>query len=268
MRYILALALLLAATAQAAACPGAEPCHVAGGSYHAVPPPGWNGTTPLPVLLYYHGYRQSGAEVIGNPDVAGPAATAGVLLVAPNGIGGSWAHVGSPSSARDEMAFLDTMLADLERRFPIDTARLWVSGFSQGGSMAWDVACYRGDRFAAFFPAAGAFWRPQPERCPAGPVDIMHAHGRDDPVVPMTGRPIRQVFHQGDVARGIELWRRADGCPAEPDRTAMVGPAHCRIWSACESGRAVGLCLHDDGHMVPDGWLAWALARAAALPAR
>ena len=42
---------------------------------------------------------------------------------------------GSPENHRDEFAFVKAVLDDAEARYPIDTRRLWASGFSQGASM-------------------------------------------------------------------------------------------------------------------------------------
>ncbi|EDP61816.1 putative polyhydroxybutyrate depolymerase [alpha proteobacterium BAL199] len=192
----------------------------------------------------------------------------GVLVIAPDGVEGSWAHQGSPSSRRDENAFLDALLADIARRWPIDPARRWASGFSQGGSMAWHAACYRGRSFTAFFPVAGAFWRPHPASCSGGPVNLLHTHGTADTVVPMAGRPIRQTFHQGDVREGIEFWAAQDGCTAGPARIETVGQLNCEIWSPCAGGREVRLCLHPGGHMIPSDWAEMALTWAERVSAR
>lgn len=235
---------------------------VDGGSYVARPPVGWDGRGRLPLLVFFHGYRQQGSTVMTIAELTAAADRHGALLVAPDGLEGSWAHQGSPSTLRDEAAFIDTLLADVGQRWPVDTARRWAGGFSQGGSMAWHAACFRGSSFTAFLPVAGAFWRPHPDACPGGPVNLLHTHGTADTVVPMTGRPIRDRFHQGDVRAGMALWREQNGCAAGPARVAAVGGLNCEIWSGCASGRELRLCLTADGHMIPKGWpeaaLSWA----------
>jgi polyhydroxybutyrate depolymerase len=254
--------LLVGAPALADDAAAPTPIEVAGGSYHVSAPPGWDGKSPIPVVIFFHGYGQSGEVVIKNRRLTEPFGKAGVLLVAPTGLGKSWGHVGSPRRMRDENAFIDAMLADVTARFAVDPDRIWASGFSQGGSMAWDAACYRGDRFDAIFPIAGAFWRPHPEACSSGPVNLFHTHGTGDKVVPMTGRPIAGAFHQGDVMDGIALWKDANRCPAEPERVETMGDLRCEIWSDCESARALKLCLHPGGHIVPEGWIEMAVAWA------
>jgi polyhydroxybutyrate depolymerase len=232
-------------------------CHeVEGGRYLVLEPAGWDGQSDLPMLLYFHPYNGSDDSARSRGWLKDELDARGILGVFPNGIRGTWAHVGSPSSARDELAFLDAVLADVEARWPV-AGRL-ASGFSQGGSMAWDAACYRGDRFDAFLPIAGSFWEPLPETCPAGPVNLRHTHGLSDGTVPMEGRPIGQM-QQGDVLEGMAIWRAVDGCAEEPDRTETVGVSTCQIWSSCGSAHELSLCLHDGAHEIPTGWVSESL---------
>ena len=260
---------LLCAGAVARAEPGcgaALACSVADGAYHAVPPAGWDGAAPLPATVFFHGYSSSARQVVDNEALVRAFSDQGVLLIVPDGRNGTWAHVGSPSSARDELAFMDAVLADAKARWPIDEDRLLVTGFSQGGSMAWDLACYRGDDYAAFAPIAGAFWEPLPRACPSGPVDLLHVHGLADTVVPMAGRPIREAFRQGDVGQGMALWRAHDGCPAAPSGSEEVAGLRCEVWDACASGRELRLCLHGGGHDLDLRWIGMIHRWAARLP--
>lgn len=237
------------------------------GAYRAHVPASWDGRSALPVLVFFHGFGQSGDLIMENTGFMDLADRRGLLVIAPHGQEKRWAHQGSPSRARlrDDDAFVAAVLADVKRRWPIDPARVWASGFSIGGSMTWHLACFSGDLFTAYMPIAGAFWRPHPDACPSGPVNLMHAHGTGDTVVPMTGRPIREIYHQGDVMRGIAFWRDQDGCPAEPTEVTDAGDLRCEIWRGCSTGRQVQLCLHPGGHMIPKGYMARALDWAEGL---
>lgn len=256
---LVALSVGLTGPAAASDCGGAErPCTVGTGRYYAAPPPGWDGESPLPAVIFFHGYRSSGANAIANDALRQAVHAAGYLLVAPDGLAGTWAHVGSPSDRRDEMAFMDDVRADLMARWRVDSDRLLVTGFSQGGSMVWDLACYRGDAYTTFAPISGAFWQPLPDHCPGGPVTLRHVHGTADTVVPMAGRAIRETFRQGDVREGFALWRRHDGCAATPDRKINLGELRCQVWTDCDGG-ALQLCLHDGGHRFRAAWVAEAI---------
>ncbi len=257
-----ALLLLTAAgTAQA------EPYGVETGTYRAHVPAGWDGATPLPLLMFFHGYGQDGAAVMGNAELMTLADEQGVLVIAPDGQEKRWAHQGAPlrERLRDDDAFVRAVLADAQRRWPVESRRVWASGFSIGGSMAWHQACFQGGLFTAFLPAAGAFWRPHPQSCPSGPVNLMHVHGTADTVVPMQGRAIREVYHQGDVLEGMALWRDRNGCADAPSAVTEAGDLRCEIWRRCGSGKELQLCLHPGGHVIPKGYMAKAIAWAKAV---
>jgi len=233
----------------------------ADGSYRAVEPPGWDRRSALPLVLFLHGYGQSSADMVGDSGVAAAATSLGALFVAPDGLHHAWAHVGAPTRDRDDIAFLGAVITDAERRWPIDAAKVYASGFSIGASMVWDLACHAAQGFAAFLPVSGDFWLPYPERCESGPVNLRHVHGLADTTVPMAGRTIRGRFTQGNVDKGWGILRATDGCAVAPDRTASEdvhaweGKLACRIWSSCQSGRQLELCTHSDGHDMEPAFL-------------
>ena len=233
------------------------------GTYRAVVPPGWDGKQKLPMVLYMHGYGQSSGEVTGTDDLVASVTSLGMLFVVPDGVAHGWSHVGAPRHNRDDLAFLHEVVADAEKRWPVDPAKIYAAGFSIGGSMVWDLACHAPQGFAAFLPVSGAFWLPYPEHCEGGPINLRHVHGLTDTTVPMKGRTIFGSFTQGDVMKGWEILRATDACGPTPDRTAKEEDLNCQEWSPCGSGRSLELCLHGDGHdMEPrylHGGLIWAM---------
>jgi polyhydroxybutyrate depolymerase len=267
-----AAVLLLMLAPAARVLPPCDPCTIADGSYRAIAPPGWNGTDRLPVLMFLHGWRANGSDMVSDPAVAGPTAALQFLLIAPDGAGGGWSHVGAPSRGRDDIAFLGAVLADVRARWPIDPRTVVAGGFSIGGSMVWDLACYAADAFTAYLPFSGGFWGPLPEACTAGPVNLRHVHGRADTTVPLAGRTIGGRWRQGDILKGFAVWRAEDRCPVAADRHARDGDLDCDIFSSCGGGRTLQLCLHPRGHTIEpvwlDGGLRWALALSAGPAAR
>jgi polyhydroxybutyrate depolymerase len=244
--------------APARACPGLEPCRVEGGAYLALPPPGWDGVSRLPATIFFHGYGSSAAAVAGDPSFRAAFAREGVLLVLPDGLERTWAHTGSPSRARDEVAFMDAVRRDLLARFPVDPDGLLVTGFSQGGSMVWELACHRGGRFAAAYaPVAGAFWEPLPATCPGGPIDLRHVHGTADGTVPLAGRVIRGQFGSAtSSADGRAAGDERLCCSVRPGVVEEAADGlRCEEWDGCAvGGRELRMCLHTGGHILPEGW--------------
>lgn len=249
--------LVVAAAAAHAAgdttCGEATPCEVEGGTYRAYLPAALEGESDIPALIYFHGWKGSAEGVMKNEGLKQAADELGVLLIAPDGAGNTWSFPGSPSNNRDEIAFLKAVLDDVETRFPIDPDKTVATGFSMGASMAWFAACYLGDRFAGFAPIAGAYWNPIPTDCPSPVPNLIQVHGTSDTVVPMKGRPIREVYRQSDVGDSLQTWVQRASCEVTPMPTEMGGLT-CEQWRGC-GGKLIELCTHPGGHMVKPEWI-------------
>lgn len=252
-------------------CPKDAGCAVATGSYRIVLPPQADRERPLGAIMYFHGYQGSAEETIADPGLLAVARRLGVALIAPDGAGHTWSYPGSPARNRDEFAFVGQVLDDVSARFPVDPRRFLASGFSQGGSMVWYLACRMPARFSAFAPIAGAFWEPLPERCDGPRPPLIHVHGTSDMTVPLAGRVLRSGARQGDVFRSFATLAPG-GCTAawaEAARTVSQSKElACRIASGCGDSARLELCFHAGGHWADPAWVerAWRLTMPAGPP--
>lgn len=247
---------LFGAGAGAETCGAGGRCAVEGGYYLAAPPPEWDGAAPLPVIVYYHGWNASPEGAFRNRALVNGAHRRGALFVAPHAPTGYWRQIGGgrAEAGRDEAAFARAVMADVARRWPIDPERTLASGFSRGGSMVWNLACYTGELFRAYAPIAGGFWRSTPEACPSGPAAIRHIHGTADRVVAFDEVGI---YNSRPIPEQIDLMRVTGGCRAEPaPAPARDERLTCERWSGCADQAVVELCLHPRGHSIPAEWVA------------
>ena len=189
------------------------------------------------------------------------AAAQGCAFVAPDGRDGSWSHDNSPSSDRDETAFVSALLDDLDRRYGFGPDRVVVGGFSQGASMAFHVVCHLGDRVAGAVTFAGVFWAPlpAPADCAGTPPAMVHFHGRNDTVFPLAGRPIGERWRQGGTRESLAVLSERAGCSLAAGPPITVAGLTCAVSAGCERG-GIALCLHDGGHEVRAEWLDAGLA--------
>jgi polyhydroxybutyrate depolymerase len=223
--------------------------------YRVLPPQSWDGKTPIGVFIFVHGHRSSAAEMIGYRELADAAHGLGLMLVAPQGQGDSWSTPGSPGEGRrDELAYMSGLLDDLARRFPLDSKRVVGSGFSQGASVIWEIACRGDGRFSAFVPVAGVWWQPMPKDCTAPPRPMLHIHGTADTVMPMTGRNLRDRWKQGDVMQAFATMRQVHACPSSPIVSQQLGSLSCSMENGCGSGKKLALCLHPGDHHTNPSW--------------
>ncbi|WP_254055693.1 PHB depolymerase family esterase [Ruegeria sp. EL01] len=182
-------------------CHGETACDLGDRSYHVLEPDGWDGETPLPVLLHFHGWARQGTVVVKHERIAGATKRRGVLLVAPNGLGKSWNFWASDTG---DVGFADRVLDDVAKRYPIDPERIYVSGYSFGSAMAWRYVCQSGNDTAALLAVAGSIR--QTETCPQAPRQVRHVHGLDDTVMDFPFGP------GGDATYPVALWREMYGC--------------------------------------------------------
>lgn len=153
---------------------------------------------PAPLLFVLHGF---GGTAEGMREYAGVEAVVeatlddGAIVVYPNGTGieeglpQSWNAGGccpfSIYDMVDDVAFFDQMISSLTSQYDVDQERIWVIGHSNGGMMAYRLACELSSRVTAIGVAAGALMI---DSCtPSREVSAIHVHGDLDNVVPIAG---------------------------------------------------------------------------------
>lgn len=253
---------LIFAAGSALACQLDVPCFVGERSYHVKEPDGWDGQSPLPVLIHFHGWQRTGALPVQHQRISGATRRRGVLLIAPNGNNKTW-NFWSPET--EDVAFAEEVLEDVIRRYPIDTDNVYVSGYSYGSIMAWRVACDRGTQMniRALLGVAGTL--DQDENCPQAPQEVRHVHGFKDTVLAFPYGP------EKDPTYPVALWRQRLGCadPGESkgDWSVVSFLTLSRMeWAACNAGSMVALDTHIGGHFIPHGWIGRQLDELLDLP--
>ena len=137
-------------------------------SYLLYKPSGLPPAAPLVVVL--HGFGAGPEFSVGR--LAGiPADSEKFVVAYPAGIGASWnagtACCGPASNQQiDDVGFIAQVVRDIGAKVPIDNRRVYVAGMSNGGMMAFTLAC-NSDVFAAI----GAVCNPTGAVQPA-PADI------------------------------------------------------------------------------------------------
>ena len=270
---LLAAALALLPATGAGAC-GPAPdvaCEVPLGRYRIALP---DGVETPPAMLFLHGWGHSADGVMANPAMIERLAGRGYALIAPDGLvieqmagRRTWDILRRSGHPRDDIDFLDQVLEDAAARHGVDRGRILLAGFSNGSTMAWNVACLAPRTARAYAPVGGALWEPMPERC-TGSVDLLHVHGWTDRVVPLEGRPLGGAIVQGDVWKSLALLREAGGCDnLQPEVATAQDDIWQRHWTDCAGG-SILLQLHPGGHMIPEGWIFGALDWFEGLPRR
>jgi len=206
-------------------------------SYQVDVPAGAERAAALPVVIVFHGGGGSADSVRRQTRMSTKGAAEGFIAVYPQGSGGiagrlrTWnagTCCGRAMQQRvDEIAFIAALLDDLQATVAIDRARVYATGISNGGMMAYEVACALADRIAAIAVVAGEMTAL--DRCrPARPVAVLVIHGSADRNLPIDGgigAKALAAHEVRSVASAIDFWRRHDGCLYRDFRSGRVRPS-------------------------------------------
>ncbi len=229
--------------------------------------------TGLPVVLAFHGGGGNAGQFRGSNGLVRVGEEHGFIVVHPEGTGllglrtwnagfccGRAAELGV-----DDVGFVATLLDDLARRTPIDRDRVYATGHSNGGMIAYRVAAELPGRLAAIAPVGGARLADNLDN--AEPLPLLHLHSRTDPRAPYDGGlgpPFPGTQHRTThppVEDVLAQWRALNGCSGDPVLLeSRVAPdpgldaghrADHLGWHDCTRGPPVELWLLDGpGH----GW--------------
>jgi polyhydroxybutyrate depolymerase len=243
-------------------------------SYYVHVPTGYDGVTPLPVVLALHGAFSTARDLERYSGLSRLADRHGFLVVYPQGIGlgdlfRHWNSGHCCGKARkldlDDVGFALSAVDDVARRNPVDRSRVYVMGHSNGGMLAYRIAAERSDVVAAVAVVSatigGTPSADEPEWTiprPAHPVPVLAVHGRADENVPHDGG--RGSGSHGtsttiSVARSINLWVEADACDPRPQvEMTHDGRVERQTWFGCGDDTEVVLySLEGWGHEWPGG---------------
>ena len=127
-------------------------------------PTGYNNSNNYPIILAFHGGGVLGYQSIQYQSrLSQKADTSGFIVVYPEGakIAGNrtWNAGGccAPSTTFniDDVGFVNLLLNNLFANRPIDTTRVYATGFSNGALLCYRLANQLAHRFAAIAPVAG-----------------------------------------------------------------------------------------------------------------
>ncbi len=245
--------------ATARACGPETKCEINGGYFHSALPAA---PKNAPVVIWLHGSSGRAERAVRANGMQRNFTKQGFVFVAPQGRPDpsrperrGWNVTDGHDQPRDDIAFLTAVIDDVVKRYGTDPSHVLLAGFSRGASMAWDYACANPDKIAAVAATAGGFWEPFKPEC-AGPVHLFHTHGFKDQMVPLEGRKVswRGVsFHQGNILKGLDIWREVNGCTGAADSNSVKDNHWEKRWTSCNAG-SIRLQITPIGHGIPKGW--------------
>lgn len=222
-------------------------------SYELHIPSSYDGRSPLPLVLNFHGFTSTGTQQRGYTRMDETADSEGFVVAYPNGLQHSWnagVCCGDASMNEvDDVGFTRAIIEDLGARGCFDLSRVYATGMSNGGFMSHRLACEASDLIAAIAPVSGVLGLPPDDCNPPRPVPLIHFHGTDDFLVPFEGGGLAGSI---PVPASMDFWIEHDACSGEAEVTFSEGMVTCETWDQCADDASVTLCtVEDGGHCWP-----------------
>jgi len=237
-------------------------------------PKGFNGRKPAAVVMMLHGGGGTGRGAMRETGWTEKADQAGFILIFPEA---SRRDQSEPANFRqnpqlwndgsmrfstrvDDVGYIGSLIDDLNGRLSIDPRRIYVTGFSNGASMAYRLGQELSHWIAAIAPVAGALWNQnlKLER----PVPLLYMTGSEDKLNPLEGG-MPQLATGGQKLGGrakppvkdqIKRWAAALECRSASrtiyDKNGILG----KVYPDCNgTSTVVFYIISGAGHTWPGG---------------
>jgi poly(3-hydroxybutyrate) depolymerase len=188
-------------------------------------PTSYDSTHAYRLILDFHGAGGKDTDLAPSYFGLFDLANNSTIFVAPSADGGYW-------DATADLGFVDQILAAVEADLCIDTSRVELEGFSQGGAMVAVLACQRPGVFRA---AVG--------------------HSRGGLTAPSSCEPIPYLGSLGlsDIsgnsqATQTDPFAKWNGCTVTTMPLASSGSHVCTSYTGCPAADPVTFCSFDGPH--------------------
>ena len=140
-------------------------------------------TKRWPLILFLHGAGERGTNIWvvakhGPPKIDTTATNLPFIIVSPQ----------CPEGKIWSNDLLLALLDDIERKYAVDTRRVYLTGLSMGGFGTWSLGLSHPERFAAIAPICGGGELITPllaDKAQLASLPVWAFHGAKDPVVPV-----------------------------------------------------------------------------------
>lgn len=209
-------------------------------------PPAQKGAVPLVIAL--HGLNQAVEGVRRSLAMEPLADRENFAVLYPMALKGHWSfdeslpvRLPEKDERIDDVGFINAIVDKLLAEGSVDASRIYATGLSNGGLMAWTLACHMSERLAGVAPLISGMVDHQVEHCsPTRLVPLVVIAGTEDWMQPYDG-VITEYFRLLSIPETLEFWRRQRGCtnydvnmidsrePSDQTRAMILD------WTTCKS---------------------------------
>ncbi|MBC8098436.1 MAG: dienelactone hydrolase family protein [Armatimonadetes bacterium] len=223
-------------------------------TFTLVLPPDYDSAQPMPLVLSLHGVFSDAAQQQVYTGWDALAARETVIIAYPNGTGFPRRWFGDFGNFdNDELnasvRLMQALINELSANLCLDPARIYINGFSNGGGLAYKVACTLSQTVAAVGIVSGAFPTQNAACDPTRSVSIIVFHGDADRVVPYDGSADTH-----SPAQFAAEWGARNGCDPTPESLEPQGAVSGVRYVGCtDDAEVVFYSIAGGGHNWPGG---------------
>ena len=237
-------------------------------------PSGYDGNKPAAIVVMLHGGGGTARATMLETGWAAKSDREGFLVAFPEAVPADPSKPGKFSgnpqtwndgSGRfissklqiDDVGFINAVLDDISARCNVDQRMIFITGFSNGASMAFRTGLELSGRVASIAPIAGHLYI-QGAKLP-NPVSLLSIYGLNDPLNPAGGGNVVH-FLLGDLGYrppledSITNWAGLLGCKGRPSTILDANGVKGYKFGPCDGGsEAVYYTVEGMGHTWPGG---------------
>lgn len=213
-------------------------------------PESYDGSTPFSLLFALHGNGGSAGQ-FHSPTLDLRAEELQFIVVYPDGYQGSWEVGPGYDNGVDDKGFFKALIADFSSQYAVDRDRIYVTGHSLGGFMAYRLGKTLSDELAAIAPVSGMSLYALGEKEGVSPLAVMHIHSLNDSVVPYAGHRDSRLPSAED---SVNYWKDVNDASLPQDYFSIPGVMTGTLWSPEEGSFDVAFLQYKKGgHSWPTG---------------
>jgi polyhydroxybutyrate depolymerase len=225
-------------------------------TYYLHVPASYQPSQSVPLLLAFHSRTTDGKEILRTSQFVAWAAEMNFIVAAVNGAvyegASSWNAGNCCTNAttyeENDVLLTSTIIDFVKSNYAVDQGRVWATGHSNGGMLAYRLACDLSDKITAIAVVTGALV--DPTCSPTKPVSVIHLHGNLDPTVPFYGGG---KFETPSIYSSINDFSKVNGCNISPNE--YVNPIKEKYQWICKNGfEALLVNYQEASHEWGDGY--------------
>lgn len=153
----------------------------------------------------------------------------------------------------DDVKFISELIDKLASDYKVDRQKVYVTGMSNGGMLAYRLACELPEKIAAIAPVSCSMMVDHPCN-PSRPVPVLHIHSVRDTKIPYQGGVGIGGYYFPPVDSVLNIWSINNSCAKSGE--VLVDNTNYKLtrWSMCTNDVTIQSYLtQDGGHSWPGG---------------